>query len=95
MSDRYAHAAEILAKHLPPELVPHAAFTVAAHLGHPYTHPEAAAIAVVKALTSVLPEPYASAAGLAQAVGAAVADAWARRVVEVEAGSVTVTDHRG
>jgi hypothetical protein len=45
-------------------------------------------------LRQALPEPYRSAAAIAEAIAPIVADYWQRRLVEVEAGSVTVSEHR-
>lgn len=41
-----------------------------------------------------LPEPYKSAAEIAEAIAPLVSAWWQSRVVEVQAGSITVTEHR-
>lgn len=54
---------------------------------------DAAAI-VRSAVVAVLPSPYREASAIALAIGEAAAAWWSSRVVEVQAGSATVTDHR-
>ncbi len=59
------------------------------------TDAQTAAAIVRSAVVSVLPEPYRSLAIVGLAVGEAAAAWWAGRVVEVQAQTATVTDHRG
>jgi len=49
---------------------------------------------IVRVVQGALPEPYRSAAEIAEAIAPLVSAWWRDRVVEVSAGSVTVTEHR-
>lgn len=49
---------------------------------------------VASLLVAALPEPYRSLAAIAEAIAPVVADYWQRRLVEIEAGSVVIREHR-
>lgn len=95
-ADLRAALTRALQPHLPPELVAVAVDEATERAcqvvveGHDPDAERWARIAI-----AALPEPYRSAAAIAEAIAPIVADWWARRVVEVEAGSVTVSEHRG
>lgn len=86
-----------LAPYLPPHLVTAAGESAATWADRiPAGTDAGTAAAIVRsAVVAVLPEPYRSLATVAGAIGEAAAAWWAGRVVEVEAGTVTVTEHRG
>ena len=80
-----------LAPHLPPELVSQAVEAAIA-LAPTHASNDFDAFAVVGAARAALPEPYASAAGLATIVLPIVRRWWRERVLE--ASEITVIDER-
>ena len=90
-----ADLARHLAPYLPPaDIAPAVQAALRAAVADPDAGLTATTAAAIAAVAAVLPPPYATAVEVGLAVGRTVAAWWERRVVEVEAGSVTVTDHR-
>lgn len=80
-----------LQPHLPPELVPSAAHAGVAASERGKASPNR----IIAAIVVSLPQPYRTAAEIACAIVPVVDAWWASRVVEVQAVSVKVTEHRG
>lgn len=85
-----------LQPHLPPQHVANIAKAVVANatLLHGAGQCDDEAAFIGRSVLALLPEPYRSAAAIAEAIAPVVSRWWQERLVEIESGSVTVTDHR-